>query len=263
MARNGGRKEEFRFSYVDLGAGTRLRWSQLPAPRYWKQQAGLQPLSSVLVGLEKYFRGRDLPADANAAYRHFEAMQRRELNEAASAALGATGANVWPALLTPDILDFVTLPVLREALLAEAKWLLWGLPAGYGTRIWRLLMVALAIQLIFTLIYHGLATVSRRLDGRAQTGAWFRLFDLPGRHLGEFDDQEAAPVVRRRLRDAFVASLLLMFKLGRAEVRIHGGRAVRLLVRLEWLIGYFILAAIVYTLGRTQPAFGALLGYLV
>ena len=158
--------------------------------------------------------------------------------------------------------EAVSLPVLREALLAETKWLFWGLPAGYGTRIWRLLLVALAIQLIFSLIYYRLGTVARRLDGRAHAGSWLRLFDLPDRYLGEFDDEEAASVVRRRFRDAFAAGLLLMFKLGRAEVRIHGGGLLRLMVRLQWLIGYFILAAIVYTLGKTQPAVGALVGYL-
>ncbi len=258
-AGRGGRREEFRFSYVDLGADTRIRWTQLPALNHWKQHASLQPLSSVLGGLENFFRGRQLLGDANAAYRHFEAMQRAELNAAASAALGAKGVNLWRALLTPDLLDLATLPVLREALLAEAKWLFWGLPAGYGTRIWRLLLVALAIQLIFSLIYYRLGRFSRRLDGRA---SWLRLFDLPDRYLGEFDDEENASVVRRRFRDAFVASLLLMFKLGRAEVRIQGGGPVRLMVRLQWLIGYFILAAIVYTLGKTQPAVGALVGYL-
>lgn len=258
----GGRSEEFGFSYVDLGTDTRIRWAQLPALKYWKQRDGLQPLSSVLGGLEKYFRGREQLGDANAAYRHFEAMRRAELSAAASAALGAKGVSVWRALLTPDLLDFVTLPELREALAAEAKWLFWGLPAGYGTRIWRLLLVALAIQLIFALLYYTLGTVARRLDGRAHAGSWLRLFDFPDRYLGEFDGEEPAPVVRRRFRDAFWASLLLTFKLGRAEVRIHGGTAVRLLVRLQWLIGYFILAAIVLTLGKTQPAVGALVGYL-
>lgn len=261
-AAGGRRKQEFQFSYVDLGADTRIRWPQFPALQYWKQHDRLQPLSSVLDGLEEYFRGRGLPADANAAYRHFEAMQRAELNARASAALGAKGGNVWRALLTPKLLDFATLPVLREALLAEAKWLFWGLPTGYGTRIWRLLMVALALQLIFTLIYYRLATVARRLDGRTHGGSWFRLFDLPDRYLGEFDDEPAAAAAGRRLRDAFAASLLLMFKLGRAEIRIQGGAAVRLMVCLEWLIGYFILAAIVFTLGKTQPAVGALIAYL-
>jgi hypothetical protein len=248
----------FEFSYVEA-PDFRIRWPQLPAIDRWitagsarvtsamereMPSAGgerppptLEPVSRILSGLEDSFRERGQLTDANAAY-----YQRRltELGEARA---------------SQSLLDRFSL---------EAEWLFWGAICGYGTNLWRILAWVLLADLAFAAIYWAGATITRRQAPEADHDFSFRLrlTDLPKQFLGESVVVPVPPGRVRKLIDAVRVSSVILLKVGYRDTTLAGriGRLkIGYVVALEWILGFYLLAALTVTLANTQPLINRLI----
>ena len=281
-------KPAFALSYVNV-VNLRTKWSQLADPRLWAYNGGepirsfvdredaernterrhpgqdpptedrqaFEPLSEVFKSLEATFRSQNQLEDANAAY---YAMKIAELQEARR---------------TPQVWQRVGV---------EAEWMFWGLLCGYGTKLWWVVGWALGINLLCTLIYSTLGTLHRRYNPKTSEDFTFkpRPWDFPKDYLTVNDpsatpsqpsagEARAAPTdgmsekaspstpehqLLRTLIDALRFSSTLLFKLGYRDTTVSGQIGpwdLRWLVRLEWALGFVLMAALTYTLGSTQP----------
>lgn len=248
--RKGG-KARFALSFVDFG-DLRLRWHQLPDPRYWSpvqnvtgiaantkaaRSKASEPVSHVLAGLERMFRDRGQLADANNATYH---RKRSELAEARRAG--------WTA----------------DRLEKELEWLVWGLTCGYGTKIWWIVGWALLLNLCFTLIYWRWATLERAPHPDVEKDFSFRLrlLDLPQHYREKVGALPGAAASQRKLINALRISSVILFKIGYRDTTVSGriGRiGINSIVRLEWFLGFLILAAFTVTLSNTQPLINRLI----
>jgi uncharacterized protein YjbI with pentapeptide repeats len=251
----------FLFSFVRF-AELLLRWRQLPPTSQWidfedvapghpeDRGARVEPLSHVLRKFEASFRARNLLADANEA--HLSA----KLVELAEARRQKT---------------------VRQRLGIEAEWLFWGIPCGYGTRIWRILGSASVICLLFALVF-AKCGVQRRLfpENTSEFDLRLRLLDIPRQYLASplAAPAASAPVEGAsetiaekgsRLVDALRFSAVLLFKIGYRDTIISGKVGpldVKYLVIFEWALGFYFLAAITVTLTNTQPLINKLISGL-
>ena len=122
---------------------------------------------------------------------------------------------------------------------AIAQWLIWGLPTGYGTKLGRIVLVAL--------------------------GCWLLLALPLAFPKGLLVSGPAGDTARSRIATAFRYTFALMFKLPGNRTRPVdplGSRYVWYL-QLLWWIGSLLLALIAITLANTSPAIQAIIGKLV
>jgi uncharacterized protein YjbI with pentapeptide repeats len=281
-------KPAFVFSYVNV-AQLRTKWAQLPDPGLWAYKGGepirsfvdreeakrstegrrqgqdppaedrqeLEPLSEVFKSLEATFRSQNQLEDANAAY---YAMKIAELQEARRT------QRVW------------------QRVGVEAEWLLWGVLCGYGTKLWWVVGWALGVNVLCTVLYSLYGTLHRRYNPETREDFTFkpRPWDFPKDYLTPHDrpatpphvlDGEAWPEPNdkvcedaspsrpehhppRTLIDALRFSSTILFKIGYRDTTVSGRLGpcdLRWLVRLEWALGFYLMAALTYTLGSTQP----------
>ena len=246
-----GNSPSFAFSYVDFG-DLRLRWPQLPEPRYWVQSeedairgaikttspvGRPEPISRTLSELEVSFKAGGRLDDANAAY------FQRKLAE-----LGEARSGGWDT----------------SRLLFESEWLFWGLVCGYGTKIWWALGWALLANLIFTLIYWSSATVTRQPhpDTKEEFSFRLRLLDLPKQYSAERADLPVKSGPLRKLIDSLRVSTVILFKLGYRDTTLagrFGPLPIAYVVAVEWGLGFYLLAALTVTLANTQPLINRLI----
>jgi len=242
-----GSGPSFALSYVDF-AELRVHWPQLPPPSVWVQgETGrieppfgdaplprqLEPRSRVLERLEGSFRDQGQLADANRAYYH---RKRTELLEAR--AEGFTWPRLW----------------------LEAQWILWGATAGYGTRLGWIVGWSVLMDVLFALVYWRAALIQREPHPETEREHSFRLrlLDLPKQYLTGKSER----MVRSKLVDALRGSSVILLKVGYRDTTLSGGLGpikVGYLVRLEWALGYLVLAALTVTLANTQPLLNRLL----
>jgi uncharacterized protein YjbI with pentapeptide repeats len=251
----------FLFSFVRF-AELLLRWRQLPPTSQWidfediapdhpeDRGVRVEPWSRVLRKFEALFRAQNLLADANEA--HYSA-KRIELAEA------RRQKTVW------------------QRLGSEAEWLFWGIPCGYGTRIWRILGGASVICLLFALVFTRCGVRRRPFpENTSEFDLRLRLLDLPRQYL---TDPPVAPLASApsaggsgriakkgsRLVDALRFSAVLLFKIGYRDTVITGKVGpldVKYVVFIEWALGFYFLAAITVTLANTQPLINKLISGL-
>lgn len=246
-----GSPPSFSLSYVTFN-DLRVEWTQLPRPGLWAQQGEqrittaidpprddeespepLEPLSRVFERLEAGFRDQGQLADANAANYH---RKRTELLEAR--AEGLTWRRLW----------------------LEAQWIFWGATAGYGTKLWWIVGWAALIDLVFTLIYWLGAGIHREPHPETQRehSVHLRLLDLPKHYLKE----KSGRMIRSKLVDALRVSSVVLFKVGYRDTTLSGtvaGIQVHHLVRIEWAVGFYVLAVLTVTLANTQPLLNRLI----
>ena len=282
----------FSLSYVNFTT-LRLKWSQLAHPAFWVQnshmeriesfleremreaseaqakraaQAGdhknqkaidagreqLEPLSEVFKSLEANFRRQNELDDANEAYYW---MKRAELREAR------------------ERLSF------RQQLPRKIEWLLLGIPCGYGTGFWTVVSWTLGVNVLFALIYWTRGNLQRHHNPeitRDFTFKW-RLLDFPHVYLTpkEFsaephtvpDDKlltEKAPTrdAARKFWEAIRFSSSILFKIGYRDTTVSGyiGKCdLRWVVAVEWALGFYLLALLIYTLTNTWPLLNKLI----
>jgi hypothetical protein len=249
----GQMRPRFQFSYVDFES-VRLHWDQLPPVEEWGAPApgessadetgsappynwflgesppATQPTSVALKSLEMVFRRQGQLYDANQAYREYKAAGLREERLA-----GISLRRIW----------------------LELEGLAWGFVCGYGTSLWRILVLILGVNLVFTAIFAvaGELQTSESAEKDEKPGVKLRLFDLPGRYVVAEDEVEGSAATSRWLR-AWWLSATILLKVGRRDTRITG-RCCKMnllhFVQVEWYLGFYLLFALVVTLSSTQP----------
>jgi uncharacterized protein YjbI with pentapeptide repeats len=248
--------KHFTLSYINTDLERILiNWDQLPDPSSWvddtqeriksfkdketenhREGAGLlEPLSHALGGLEAAFRAQGKLGDANRAYYH---KKRAELMEAREEAR-VKGNNL-------------------NRFAKEAKWIFWGCTTGYGTDICRILLVSVLLHLFFTMLYAAGGAPYREPPPEIQKEFAFRLriFDIPRYYLPEAGLYTVKGDATKKLINAFRLSGVLLFKFGARSMTISGnirGVDYRYIVWVEWVLGYFVLAALFVTLSNTVP----------
>jgi uncharacterized protein YjbI with pentapeptide repeats len=202
-----------------------------------KVEQKLEPLSKVFGQLEDAFRAQKKLDDANQAY-YFKKLAKRNESQQKN--------EFWAKMYT------------------EVEYYFWGLPAGYGTKIWNILFWAALLNLLFTLLYYSRAKLHRGRHPNAGHEFNFRLRVL------DFPKQFYAPngTVNKRseniaqLINALRFSSVVLFKIGYRDITASGtfmGLDLRYVVGLEWLLGYFVLAAILVTMSNTVPLVNTLI----
>ncbi|MCF6238055.1 MAG: pentapeptide repeat-containing protein, partial [Candidatus Marinimicrobia bacterium] len=254
---NGGR---FSLSHVNANK-LKLRWQQLPHPDLWvnnksdgyiasfverelkeASQAGAttgtyEALSKALGRIERHFREKGMLDDANSAYFY---TKKAELAERRAES------------------------TLRSWLMAHWYELIWYLTAGFGTRLDWVVGWILLVDLLFSLLYWCKGEINRQAFPEAETEFSFglRLFDFPRKYLAYKEQASGVERWWQRLFDAVRFSTVVLLKIGRRDTVIGGsafGINMKYYVWVEWLIGFYLLASLVYTLSNTMPIINSLI----
>lgn len=245
----------FHFSNVRFGKLS-LRWAQLPAqalwseqpkalppkpgfPAYYQQASVLRTLKpsarqDALQALEAGFLAQGNLDDANRARYHLEAAR---LNEKTMKAGSLEGLQLW----------------ITKAM--------WGIPTGFGRDIERALLWAVVLWIAFAAVYAVAGRVHHALPDPKSDDDKIRLhlLDVPSTFVEESPPPSSE---KGRIANALQLSFLLLLKVGRRDLRASadGPRfGVRRVVYFQWLLGYYVLAALLVTLANTQPLFNGLI----
>ena len=257
-----GSKQKFSLSYLNF-KNLFIKWDQLPDIRCWvtdssgriksfvdikeeeqkkktksdqqqrdeKKDKELEPLSHVFKDLEANFRTINQLSDANQAYYH---RKKAELKETKN------GDDSW---LTTQ---------------REAEWIFWGIPCGYGTKIYWIIGWSALITLLFAVIYSIKGELNRQPHPETKQEFNFkqRLFDFPKEYCSKNSMVEVKNHSARKFINALRFSAVILFKVGYRDTTISGkilGIDYTYIVWLEWALGYYILGALVVTLSNTLP----------
>lgn len=196
-----------------------------------KKDKKLEPLSHVFKGLEANFRTINQLSDANQAYYH---RKKAELKETKN------GDDFW---LTTQ---------------REAEWIFWGIPCGYGTKIYWIIGWSVLTTLLFAVIYSIKGELNRQSHPETKQEFNFkqRLFDFPKEYCSKNSMVEIKNLSARNFINALRFSSVILFKVGYRDTTISGkilGIDYTHIVRLEWALGYYILGALGVTLSNTLP----------
>jgi len=203
-----------------------------------KPEQKLEPLSKVFGQLEAAFRVQKKLDDANQAYYFKKLAERHEIYQ--------KNEGGWPWLQ------------------AKAAWCFWGLPTGYGTKLWNLIVSVFLLNLLFVLLYYAKAKLER--ETHPKTGHEFnfrlRVLDFPK----QFYAPNGAANERNEKMAQFINALrfssVVLLKIGYRDTTASGtvmGRDLKYVVWIEWLLGYFVLAAIAVTMSNTVPLINSLI----
>ncbi len=143
---------------------------------------------------------------------------------------------------------------LRSRLPGEAEWIFWGLPCGYGTKVWRIVGLSGFFLLVFAGLYSIGERLTRKPHPRIEQDFAFRqrLLDFPKEYLGQGSKNESG----KKFINALRFSSVILFKLGYRDTTISGkifGIDYKYIVRIEWVLGYFLMGALVVALSNTLP----------
>ena len=190
-------------------------------------EENLQPLTKVLYSLKEVFRSQNNLNDANKAHYY------RKLMEFEDASKKKTFCP-WA--------------------LKEAEWMFWGLSCGYGTKVWWIVGWSGFFLLVFAGLYSIGGGLTRKLNPKTEQDFSFRqrLLDFPKEYLGQGSKNESG----KKFINALRFSSVVLFKIGYRDTTISGkilGVDYKCIVWIEWLLGYYLLGALVVTLSNTLP----------
>lgn len=245
--------QKFLMSYV-LFNSLKLKWRQLPGLSAWmndsedsvksfldakrEQEAlngqeeervkigGVEGLSEAVLGLEAVFRRHSQLKDANAAYYHIKTLDLKKARKAKS---------FW------------------EWFSEQPLWIGWWATTGFGMQLPWILAWCFGVNLFFTLLYclRGNLKDSPKADDTFKV----RILDFPKRYF-----TEALPEHRgcgiKQFFSIFWFSAVVLMKVGYRNKVIEGKAAgihYKWIVRLEWLVGLYFLAALSFTLQNVVP----------
>jgi hypothetical protein len=230
-----------------------LTWNQLPDSALWvhlpneKIKSGmeitsktthgiedervetLQPLSEVFRQLETNFRNSNQLEDANEAYFY---RKQAELREASTK--------------SPD-----------KKILAQLEWLSWGIWTGYGVRIWRVILMSVAVDLIFALLYF-VGKPQRKYEEGGQRDFTFkqRFLEFPRKYLTHSRKSWTSNQKLIRFANSVRLSSVILFKFGYRDTTISGKMAgidYKYIIWTEWILGFVLLGFLAVTLSNTLP----------
>lgn len=244
----------FSLSYLNF-KNLILNFGQLPKPENWVRNSNdriksfvdlaeeqekkeepikgkeLQPLSEVLSGLEATFRKENRLDDRNKAYYHMKIFELEEKIKN-KPFWGLTTWERW-------------------------EWILWGWSSGYGTNIWRVLLIYLFSFLFFAVVYYsdiGDIIREKTEESKADSEFKLRLLNFPWNFI------KSGEIKNKELIDFFTSlrfSKVLIFKVGRRDA-VASGKLMTKIVWGEWVFGYYLLALLVITLKNTVPIINSL-----
>ncbi|MFQ5587393.1 MAG: pentapeptide repeat-containing protein [Nitrospiria bacterium] len=250
--------QKFSLSYVNFN-NLILNWNQLPSLKAWANNSedqvksfldieaenqerlngekearakigGTEPLSKVLTGLESHFRAHSQLDDANEAHFHAQDIAFKRKREVTANTSLFSKQGLWMA------------------------WhIIWRTTTGFGMRITWILGWCLGLNLVFTLIYffQGRLTAAQNPDEAFR----LRLFDFPAKYYTG-TTQETQRDAIARFFNIFWFSAVVLMKIGPRKKLLSGhivGMDYKYVIRVEWLIGYYFLAALSITLSNTVP----------
>lgn len=239
----------FTLSFSSL-RNLKLSWRQLPEVTTWRRIQIMQPLSEVFSELEGQFRGLGQLDDANAARYH----AKRSRLEALRHSVFADDWRAWRS------------PVFTEWVAAEAEWWVWGLLSGYGTKLWWCLGWAAVFVLLFAVAFALSGSLLQYIGPSAgEYREWSafkqRVFAFPGDFCWSGEPAGQVQEPGSKLRAGLQLSGVILLKAGPRDVLLwtRGQRWPLHLLRLEWTLGYYLVAVLVYTLSETWPLLNRLL----
>lgn len=146
---------------------------------------------------------------------------------------------------------------------AATQWIVYGLPTGYGTKLGRIVLIALGCWLVLAtpLAIPKALLVSLPTASAAPGGPAARPYEpLSTPDTGAYCDVSA----RGRVYAAFRYAFALMFKLPGNRIRPADPLAARYAWYLElvWWLGSLLLALVAITLANTSPAIQLIVGKL-
>ncbi|NOY84994.1 MAG: hypothetical protein GXO96_09295 [Nitrospirae bacterium] len=258
--------QQFLISYTFFNH-LKITWQQLPPLTVWqnnvdkkmqsfldierKQQTGdkkkenrvklggIEKLSHVVSSLQTSFRASRQLQDANHAYYDLKTL---ELNKSRQ------GKTAW------------------QWFSAQPAWAIWWASTGFGMQLGWISLWCFGINLFFTLLYFLGGQLS---NGHSpKTGDVFkvddtfklRVLDFPKRYYVQSETTVSPGHLEysvRRFLSLFCFSAVILMKVGYRNYNIKGkflGRFhYRWIIRLEWLLGLYLLPALSYTLQNVVP----------
>jgi len=145
---------------------------------------------------------------------------------------------------------------------AAVQWMVWGLPTGYGTKLGRIVLIALGCWLVLSA---PLALPRGLLVSLPAASPPEALAAKPYEPLATPDTGACCEVAARaRVSAAFRYAFALMFKVPGNRIRPADPLASRYAWYLEllWWLGSLLLALVAITLANTSPAIQAIIGKL-
>ena len=146
---------------------------------------------------------------------------------------------------------------------SEGEWIFWGVPCGYATSWWKIVSWCGGFYLFFVILYNTGGKLTKTYQEK-EDELRLRLFVLPKKYL--FHENEADFVPNEYVIDhkegwgkfigALKFSMVIFFKIGYIDTKISGkilGIDAKYFVWAEWVIGYWLLTALVITLSNTLP----------
>lgn len=160
-----------------------------------REGARLEALSEVLKGLEANFRKHNQLADANSAFYY---RKRAELKEPRNKEVS------WSSFQK------------------KLEWFFWGIPCGYGTKIWWIIGWSFFFNVVFATIYSVKASLKRESPPKRKTEFIFkqRLFDLPKEYLTLSSSHEIKYKSIRKFINALRFSSVVLFKIGYRDTTV-------------------------------------------
>ena len=204
----------------------------------------LQPLPKVLYSLEEVFHSQNNLNDANKAYYY------RKIIELENTRL----------MKFEDTSKKIT---FWQRVWNEVEWYSWGLPCGYATS-WKKIVFCCSLFYMFFVILYSTGGKLTKTYQEEEGEFRLRLFVLPIKYLfheseGDFVPNEYVIDHKKgwgKFISALKFSMVIFFKIGYIDTKISG-KILRIdakyFVWAEWVIGYWLLAALVVTLSNTLP----------
>lgn len=251
--------QAFLISYVRFNK-LLINWQQLPPLNVWQNNAekkvqsfldieragkktdkkketrvkigSIEKLSEVVAGLEAILRAHRQLKDANQAYYELKTFELVEARK---------GETVW------------------QWFSAQPFWIIWWATTGFGMQLGWILLWCLGFNLLFTVVYFSRGRLSPSPE--ADDAFRLRILDFPKRYYTRIVDPleasvEAPDYSVTRFFNLFWFSAVILLKTGYRSQVIDGriaGLYFKWVVRLEWVLGLYLLAALSYTLQNVVP----------
>jgi hypothetical protein len=246
----GAEPNEALLRVSDVGfESARLRWNVFPPIERWTRDPGDQRLSEVLSEIEE--RLRELR-------RLHEALQVRRTKEWARIRESAECLEVDREERSPDSSVNACASASRAVRLVDlGVRSAWGVLSGFGTSWTRLVGWILVTDLAFALVYMVFGHVRREATEavNADPAVKLRILELPTSFLAR--SREAGETREEgRFANALRLSTVVLLRVGPMDVRVSGRLgplSMATVVTVEWCLGLFLIAALLFTLSESQP----------
>lgn len=202
-------------------------------------EENLQPLTNVLNNLEDVFHSQNNLYDTNKAYYYRKLMELEDIR------------------LMRHV-DTSRNKTFWRRVWREVQWCFWGVQCGYATSLVKILSWCGGFYLFFVILYSTGGKLTKTHQ-KEEDEFKLRLFVLPRKYFSKSNESKGKEDHEKgwgKFIGALKLSMVIFFKIGYLDAKISG-KLLRIdakwFVRAEWVIGYYLLAALVVTLSNTVP----------